>query len=144
MRNQQITQLMTLVSVLNLFLQLVVLVILIVGIMLVKQERSAKGIKRHLYLTATALVLIAVSMILVMVPSLIAYFSSPPGSLTTFGVVSLSGHALFGGITFVIGIAFVLNKKPKNVKSWMRAQASLWSIAFLFGIIEFLQVSGII
>jgi uncharacterized membrane protein YozB (DUF420 family) len=134
---------MILVSILNLVLQTVAFAAVIVGVILVKRG-GPRAIKRHLYATTAAMILLAVSVALVMLPSFVLYFSSPPGVLTSFGVISTAGHAFVGGLVFVIGIAFIVNKKPKSVKLWMQIQASLWFIAFLLGIIEFLQVLAVI
>nr|MDO8135349.1 hypothetical protein [Candidatus Njordarchaeum guaymaensis] len=133
---------MTLLSLVNLVLQIVVLVILVVGIRLV-EDRSARSIKRHLYLMAVAVILILVSMILVMVPSLLASFTAPPGSLSALWLATSVIHGFFGGVAFVIGVAFVFNKKPKKVGLWMRIQASLWFIAFLLGLFLYLQAAGV-
>ena len=133
---------MTLLSLINMVLQIVVLMILVAVIRLV-EDRSAASIKRHLYLTALAVILILISMILVMVPSLLASFTAPPGSLSALWLTTSLVHGFFGGVAFVVGVAFVSNKKPKKVGLWMRVQASLWFVAFLLGLVLYLQAAGV-
>jgi uncharacterized membrane protein YozB (DUF420 family) len=134
---------MSILSTVNMILQIVILAVLLIGVQLVK-DRSAKGTKRHWTLSAIAVVLIAVSLALVMVPSILAYFSGPPGSLDPFTTVSTLGHAFFGSLAFMIGVAFVLNKKPKNVRLWMKIQATFWFVAFLLGLLLYLIIAGIL
>jgi uncharacterized membrane protein YozB (DUF420 family) len=134
---------MSILSTINLILQIVILVVLLIGVQMVK-DRSAKGTKRHRTLSAIAVALIAVSLAVVMVPSILAYFSGPPGSLDPFTMASTLGHAFFGSLTFMIGVAFVLNKKPKNLRMWMKIQASLWFVAFLLGLLLYLIIAGLL
>ena len=134
---------MSILSTVNMILQTVILAVLLVGVQLVK-DKSAKGIKRHWMFSAIAVVLIVVSLVLVMVPSFHAYFSGPPGSLDAFTMATTLGHAFFGSLTFIIGVAFVLNKKPKNQRLWMKIQASLWFVAFLLGLLLYLIIAGLV
>jgi uncharacterized membrane protein YozB (DUF420 family) len=133
----------TTLSVLSLFLQTAALALILVGIMLVK-PRGAEALKRHSYATAAAVIIVAFSILLVMVPSFILYFSAPLDTLPASRIISTAAHGFLGGIVFVIGVAYVFNKKPKNVRTWMRIQALLWLTVFLSGIGEFLMVLGII
>ena len=134
---------MSILSTVNMILQIVILAVLLIGVQLVK-DKSAKGQKSHWTLSATAVVLIVVSLALVMAPSFYAYLSGPPGSLDAFTMATALGHAFFGTLTLIIGVAFVLNKKPKNQRLWMKIQASFWFVAFLLGLLLYLIIAGLI
>ena len=130
-------------SDLNLLLQIIIIIILFVGVKYGK-EKTQDSLKTHRRITAIAVVLNAVSFMFVMGPSVVSYFSAPLGELSTFGIVSTLFHAVFGGMAEVLGIAFVFNKKPKNVQLWMRLTRWLWVIAFVLGVSLYLQVAGLV
>jgi len=130
-------------SDLNLLLQIAVIIIVFVGVKYGK-EKTQGSLKTHRRVMAVAVVLNAVGFLFVMGPSIVGYFSTPLGKLSTFGIVSTSLHAVFGGVAEILGIAFVFNKKPKNVRLWMRFSRWLWVIAFVLGVSLYLQVAGII
>jgi len=130
-------------SDLNLLLQIVVILIVFVGVKYGK-VKTQDSLKTHRRLMAFAVVLNAVGFLFVMGPSLVGYFSTPLGELSTFGIVSTLSHGVLGGMAELLGIAFVFNKKPKNVRLWMRLSRWLWVIAFVLGVLLYLQVAGII
>lgn len=130
-------------SDLNLLLQIAVIIIVFVGVKYGK-EKTQGSLKTHRRVMAIAVVLNAVGFLLVMGPSIVGYFLIPLSELSTFGIVSTSLHAVFGGMAEILGIAFVFNKKPKNVRLWMRLSRWLWVIAFVLGVSLYLQVASII
>jgi len=130
-------------SDLDLLLQIAVIVIVFVGVKYGK-EKTGGSIKTHRRVMAIAVVLNAVGFLLVMGPSIVGYFSTPLSQLSLVGIVSTSLHAVFGGVAEILGIAFVFNKKPKNVRLWMRLSRWLWVTAFVLGVLLYLQVAGII
>jgi uncharacterized membrane protein YozB (DUF420 family) len=130
-------------SDLNLLLQIIVIITILVGVKYGK-EKTQNSLKKHRRITAVAVMLNAVGLLLVMGPSIVGYFSTPLGELSPFGIVTTSFHAVLGGIAEVLGIAFVLNMKPKNVRLWMRLTRLLWVIAFVLGVSLYLQVAGLI
>jgi len=130
-------------SDLNLLLQLGILVILLVGVKFGK-EKTAKSLKMHGRIMTIAVVLNAVGILFVMIPSFIAYFSAPLKELSLVGVLSTSIHASFGGLAEALGIAFVLEKKPKKVRMWMRLTTLFWIITFVLGVSLYLQIAGVI
>jgi uncharacterized membrane protein YozB (DUF420 family) len=127
-------------STLNLGLQIVVLVIFLAAIPFAKRGTS-EGFKTHGRLMTTAIVLNLVGVILVMIPSLLAYLTAGGVISSLFLLIEIP-HSLFGFLALALGIAFVLNKKPKNLKTWMRLTATFWILAFLFGFLNYLWVSG--
>jgi hypothetical protein len=133
----------TLTSDLSLLLQLFILIILIFGVKFGK-EKTERGLKRHGNLMTVAVVLNALGILFVMTPSFVTYFSTPLPELSTLGVVSTLLHDFFGSLAEVFGIAFVLNKKPKNIRLWMRLTTLFWIIALILGFMLYFQVAGII
>lgn len=132
-----------LTSDINLLLQAIIFVILIVGSEFVKEKPGA-GRKKHKNLMTVAVALNIIPIILVMVPSFLSYFSGPLQALPIMGIVSTSVHAFFGAVSETLGIAFVLEKKPKNMRLWMRLTRWFWIITEILGVFLYLQVAGVI
>lgn len=130
-------------SDLNLLLQLVILIIFLAGVKFGK-EKTGTSLKSHGDLMTLAVGLNAVGIVFVMAPSFIGYFSSPLSELPTMGILSTSLHGFLGAVAEVLGIAFALNKKPKNIRTWMRLTALLLIVTFILGILLYLQVAGIL
>lgn len=131
-----------LASTLNLGLQIVVLVVLAVSITFAKKA-TKEGFRTHERLMATAIVLNIVGVILVMIPSLIAYLSAGLAAIPTIFLVMEIPHGTFGLLGLVFGIAFVFNKKPKNLKRWMDLTALFWFLAIILGFLEYLYIAGV-
>jgi len=130
-------------SDLNLLLQIIVLIILLVGVKFGK-EKTPSSFEKHGRIMTIAVVLNAIGFVSVMGPSFVNYFSTPIQKLSIIGILSTSLHALFGSIAEILGIAFVFNKKPKNIRLSMRLTMLFWVIAALLGIALYLQIAGII
>jgi uncharacterized membrane protein YozB (DUF420 family) len=131
-----------LASTLNLGLQIVVLAVLLIAIPFAKKE-TKEGFRTHERLMATAIVLNLVGVILVMIPSLIAYLSIGLASIPTIVLVLELPHGTFGFLGLVFGIAFVLNKKPKNLKRIMDLTALFWLIAIILGFMQYLYIASL-
>jgi len=130
-------------SDISLLLQIIILILLLWGVKLGK-EKTEKSLRRHGMVMALVVTLNAMGMVFVMVPSFVGYFSNPLPKLSTFGVVSTALHAFFGGLAEVFGIAFVLNKKPKDLRFWMRITTLFWMFALVLGFSLYLQVAGVV
>ncbi len=117
---------------LNLLLQLIVLVILLVGVKLGK-EKTQKSLKTHGNVMTVMVVLTAIGIFTVMLPSFVANFSAVLEEPFTIGFPLTSIHTLFGILAEGLGIVLVF-KKFGNVKLWMRLTAALWLIAIISGI----------
>jgi uncharacterized membrane protein YozB (DUF420 family) len=127
-------------STLNLGLQIVVLIAFLAAIPFARRGTN-EGFKTHGRLMTTAIVLNLLGVILVMIPSLLAYLTAGEVISSLFLLIEIP-HGLFGFLALVLGIAFVLNRKPNNLKTWMRLTATFWILAFLFGFLNYLWVSG--
>jgi len=130
-------------SDLNLLLQIIIIIIIFVGAKSGK-EKTRESLKTHRRIMTAAVVLNAIGFLLVMGPSFVSYFFTPLPNLSTIGIVSTALHAIFGSTAEILGIAFVINKKPKNVRLWMRITKWLWVIAFILGVSLYLQIAGIV
>jgi uncharacterized membrane protein YozB (DUF420 family) len=129
-----------LASTLNLVLQMVVLVVLGVSITFAKRG-TKEGFQTHERLMATAIILNLVGVILVMIPSLIAYLSIGLASIPTAILALEVPHGTFGFLGLVFGILFVFNKKPKNLKRWMDLTALFWFIAIILGFAQYFYIA---
>jgi uncharacterized membrane protein YozB (DUF420 family) len=126
-------------STLNLILQMAIFIILIVAIRYAKQG-TKEGTDKHRNWIAVAIVLNLVGLFLVMIPSEIVFLSSP-GTLAITTLLLAMAHGIFGALGLTFGIAFVFNKKPKNVRRWMRMTAAFWFIALILGFIQYINIT---
>ncbi len=126
-------------SDLNLLLQIIVLMALIFGATLCVKKRFIE----HSRVMTAVVILNAAGLIFVMAPSLFRYLISPLEifSLTFF---STSLHVLAGVSEIATGWAFVLNKKPLNLRLWMRLGFLLWVTSFILGFLIYLQIAGLV
>ncbi len=126
-------------SDLNLLLQIIVLIALIFGATLCVKKRFIE----HSRVMTAVVILNAAGLIFVMAPSLFRYLISPLEifSLTFF---STSLHVLAGVSAIATGIAFILNKKPQNLRLWMRLSFMLWVTSFFLGFLIYLQIAGLV
>ncbi len=126
-------------SYLNLLLQIIVLAVLISG--------AISGFKKHLIthsrIMTAVVILNAAGLIFVMAPSLFIYLTSPL-EIFSFSFFFTSLHVLIGISAIATGIAFILNKKPMNVRLWMRLSLLLWVTSFILGFLIYLQIAGLV
>lgn len=127
----------SLASDLSLLLQLVILVILIVGVKFGK-EKTAKSLKRHGTIMTIVVVLNAIGILLVMLPSFVTNLSAVLNEPSTVGSPLTSIHVFFGILAEGLGITFVF-KKFGNVRMWMRLTVAFWLIAIISGISFYLR-----
>ncbi len=123
----------------NLLLQVIVLTALIFGAILCIKKRFIE----HSKIMTGVVILNAAGLIFVMVPSLFRYLTSPL-EIISFSFFSTSLHVLTGIAALATGIAFILNKKPMNVRFWMRMSFLLWVTGFALGFLIYLQIAGLV
>ncbi len=126
-------------SDLNLLLQIIVLAALIFGATLCVKKRFIE----HSRVMTAVVILNAAGLIFVMAPSLFIYLTSPH-EIFSFSMFSTSLHVLAGISAIATGIAFILNKKPMNLRLWMRLGFLLWVTSFILGFLIYLQIAGLI
>lgn len=119
-------------SDLNLILQIMLLVLLLIGFILGKRK-TGSSLKFHGRLMTVLVVLNALSILLVMGPSLVIYFGAAVEEVLVIGFPLTLFHHTFGLIAEVIGAVLVF-KKFGNVRRWMRITFTLWLVASLSGI----------
>lgn len=126
-------------SDLNLLLQLIVLAALIFGAV----EGIRKRFIKHSRIMTAVVILNAAGLIFVMAPSLFIYLTSSL-EIFSFSMFSTSLHVLTGISAIATGIAFILNKKPLNLRLWMRLSFLLWVTSFTLGFLIYLQIARLI
>lgn len=126
-------------SDLNLLLQIIVLAALIFGAM----SCIKKSFIRHSRIMSAVVILNAAGLIFVMAPSLFIYLTSPL-EIFSFSMFSTSLHILTGISAIATGMAFIMNKKPLNVRLWMRLSFLFWVTSFIFGFLIYLQIAGLV
>ncbi|MGB8215754.1 MAG: hypothetical protein WCE94_00470 [Candidatus Methanoperedens sp.] len=126
-------------SDLNLLLQIIVLAAAIFGAILCIKKRFII----HARIMTAVVILNAAGLIFVMAPSLFIYLASPH-EIFSFSMISTSLHVLIGISAIATGMAFVLNKKPLNLRLWMRLSFLLWVTSFILGFLIYLQIAGLV
>ncbi len=126
-------------SDLNLLLQVIVLTALIFGATLCVKKRFIE----HSRIMTAVVFLNAAGLIFVMAPSLFIYLTSLH-EIFSFSFFSTSLHVLAGISAIATGMAFILNKKPLNLRLWMRLSFLLWVTSFTLGFLIYLQIAGLI
>jgi hypothetical protein len=121
----------------NLMLQIIVLTSLIFGAMACIKKRFIE----HSRIMTAVVFLNAAGLVFVMVPSLFRYLTSPL-EIFSFSMISTSLHVLTGISAITTGMAFILNKKPLNLRLWMRLSFLLWVTSFILGLLIYLQIAG--
>ncbi len=123
----------------NLLLQVIVLTALIFGATLCVKKRFIE----HSRIMTAVVILNVAGLIFVMAPSLYIYLTSLH-EIFSFSFFSTSLHVLAGISAIATGVAFILNKKPQNVRAWMRLSFLLWVTGFILGFLIYLQIAGLI
>jgi len=130
-------------------LQVVILFLLILGLPFVKGRDSKKNVKRHGYLTALALLLHTVLILLVMIPS----FDTNLGiisNLSILGSIDLWSHVILGTTAEISGVILVgswLYKSPSKMscaknKRWMMPIFVIWAVSLTNGAL--IHIIGVI
>jgi len=123
-------------SDLNLLLQIIVIIILVIGIKFGK-EKTQNSLKTHGRIMTVAVVLNTFAILLVMGPSLIGGFNAALDELASLGFPLTLVHHTLGLLAEILGVVLVF-KKFGRVRMWMWLVASLWLIAFVFGVFFYL------
>ena len=125
----------------NLIIQIVLIILLIVGY---TQKRNWKY---HGIVMGLGTITMIITVLLIMLPSLIANwlvlvsFPTSPGSLVTIV------HAVFGSIALAAGLTYTVRflyystrNKPLTcgTRTQMRIQLTIWLLAFVFGLIFYI------
>ncbi len=119
-------------SDLNLILQIVLLALLLAGFILGKRK-TGNSLKLHGRLMTVLVALNALSILLIMGPSLFTNLGTAVEEVSTVGFPLTLLHHSIGLIAEVLGVVLVFRKFGK-VRSWMRITFTLWFIALLSGI----------
>lgn len=118
---------------LNLLLQFIILIILLVGVKFGK-EKTVSSLKRHGNTMTLAVILNAVSILLVMGPSFVENLGAVLAELSQRGFPLTLVHHSFGLIAEILGIILVF-KKFGTVRVWMRVTAAVWFVSLALGIV---------
>jgi len=121
---------------LNLLLQIIILIILFVAVRVVR-PRTQVSLQRHGRFMTIAVVLNAISILLVMGPSLAKNFDYALAEPSTIGFPLTLIHHSLGIIAEILG-AVLIFKKFGNVRMWMRLTFILWLISWVLGIYFYL------
>ena len=96
-----------------------------------------RKLKIHHRLMTIVIFLNAVTIIVVMGPSMVNIISQPSKNITTTTVVTVV-HGIVGIVAEAIGVAS-LYKRLKHRKAWMKLLFSFWMVSLVLGIIIYIQ-----
>lgn len=122
----------------NFIIQIILIILLLVGYL---QKRKWKY---HGIIMAVGTVMMLVTVLLIMAPSLIANAPAIVLSPTSTGALVTIAHVFLGSIALVVALFFTLRflyfslrKKPLTcgTRIKMRIQLTIWILAFLLGLI---------
>ena len=122
----------------NLIIQTVLIILLVIGYL---QKRNWKY---HGIIMGVGTITMIVTVMLIMLPSLIAnwpalvLFPTSLGSIVTIIHVIFGTMALAAGLTYTVRFLYYsMSNKPLTcgTRNQMRIQFTIWMIAFLFGLI---------
>ena len=116
---------------LNLILQFVIFALFLLGIYYIKAKR--KRLDRHRLFMGLAVILNALSILLIMGRSFISSLGFLASRPHQFGPLLTWVHVIVGGYAEVSGALF-LRKHRRNVRLSMRITTVFWTVALLLGI----------
>src|SRR3972149_11077974 len=119
-------------SDLNLLLQIALLVILLAGFRSGK-KKTGSSLKFHGRLMTVLVALNAVSLLLVMGPSLFLNWGAAVNEASAIGFPLTLVHHSIGLVAQVLGVVLVF-RTFGSVRTWMRITFMLWLIALVTGI----------
>ena len=126
-------------SIINMFLQLVILAVVTIGVVFAKR----RSFQFHERIMSLAMVLVVISLVWWMGISLIENFNVLTESPFATGSLITIFHVIFGVLTTVLTVTIVYKRirasshirfRVKNRKTLMRATLLLWLITFALGL----------
>ena len=127
---------------LNLILQIVIIIILFTGAYYAKRKMQYRV---HGKIMGLAIILNALSILLVMAPRLFSSFSFLASTMAQPRSDITILHPIFGIIGEILGIALVATLRPcgsrmgTHVKYLMRTTFAVWALTFLLGLIVYVS-----
>ena len=125
------------ISDLNLLSQTLIFVLLAVGSMF-GRKKTKISLHRHERIMTVAIALNALSILLVMGPSLVLGFDFALGEPATIGFPLTLVHHTFGLAAEILGGVFIFRKFGK-IRMWMRLLLTLWTIGFVLGVFFYVK-----
>jgi len=116
---------------LNLLLQLVIFALFILGIYHMKAGRKSLG--KHRLFMGLAVVLNAISILLIMGRSFMTSLGFLASRPREFGPFMTWIHVIVGSYAEISGVWF-FRKHPRNVRLSMRVTTIFWAVALLLGV----------
>jgi hypothetical protein len=116
---------------LNLVLQLAIFALFLLGIYHIKAGKKSLG--KHRLFMGLAVVLNAISILLIMGRSFITSFGFLASRPHQFGPFITWVHVIVGGYAEISGVWF-FRKHPPNVRLRMRMTTIFWAVALVLGI----------
>jgi hypothetical protein len=106
--------------------------------------KSAENLKLHRVIMSSAIILLLIPIFLVMLPTTYTFYTDP--DVEYFSPISIltSIHGIVGLPVVVLGLTFLTNDLPGNVKKWMQRTSALLVLSVGLGVLLFLTMLDII
>jgi uncharacterized membrane protein YozB (DUF420 family) len=132
------------ISQATLMIMFVVLGLLLNGIGFGRIVKTKESLLHHRWILSTALVLTALAIFLVMLPSAFRFYIDP--DVMFFSNISITTivHGIIGVPAVVTAVIYAFGELPRRVRKWMRITAVLWTVDLVFGVILYLQMMELI
>ncbi len=106
--------------------------------------KSPDNLKLHRAIMSAAIILLFIPILLVMLPTTYAFYTDP--DVVYFSSISLLTviHGIVGLPVVVIGLIFLTNDLPSNVKMWMQRTSALLVLSVGLGVLLFLAMLDLI
>ena len=106
--------------------------------------RSAESLRMHRFIMSAAVVLFLIPVFLVMLPATYGFYTDPDVALYSPLSIMTVIHGLVGLPVVVLGLVFLSNDLPGDVKRWMRRTSLLMLAAIGLGVLLFLTMLGLV
>jgi uncharacterized membrane protein YozB (DUF420 family) len=128
------------ISQATLMLMFVVLGLLLNGIGFGRIVKTKESLLHHRWIISAAIVLTALAIFLVMLPSAFRFYIDP--DVMIFSKISITTivHGVIGVPAVVTALLYAFGDLPVKIRKWMRITAVLWIADLIFGLVLYLQM----
>jgi uncharacterized membrane protein YozB (DUF420 family) len=128
------------ISQATLMLMFVVLGLLLNGIGFGRIVKTKESLLHHRWIISAAIVLTALAIFLVMLPSAFRFYIDP--DVMIFSKISITTivHGVIGVPAVVTALLYAFGDLPVKIRKWMRITAALWIADLIFGLVLYLQM----
>lgn len=106
--------------------------------------KGVEFLKAHRWVMAVSILIILIPIFFVMLPATFVFYTDSDVELASATSILTIIHGALGLPFVVLGLTYVFNDMPKEVRKWMRRTSYLLMLTIFFGLILFLQMLDLI